>query len=249
MISHYNLKYKDDLRLDLHLPDGEEFDLFVYFHGGGLTGGKHSGAEIFARTLAERGIATASVEYRLYPDAKFPEFIEDGAESIAWLKAHIADFGKCNRIFVGGSSAGGYISMMLCFDGRFLAKFGLEPTDIDAYIHDAGQPTSHFNVLKELGKDSRRVIVDETAPLFFVGTAERYSPMLFIVSDNDMFARYEQTMLMVKTLNHFGHTDNVFVEVMNGKHCKYVYQADENGDGVLGNVILSFLDKINQQYI
>ena len=105
MISHYNLKYKDDLRLDLHLPDGEEFDLFVYFHGGGLTGGKHSGAEVFARTLAERGFATASVEYRLYPDAKFPEFIEDGAESIAWLKAHIADFGQCNRIFVGGSSA------------------------------------------------------------------------------------------------------------------------------------------------
>ena len=34
MISHYNLKYKDDLRLDLHLPDGEEFDLFVYFHVG-----------------------------------------------------------------------------------------------------------------------------------------------------------------------------------------------------------------------
>jgi len=60
--------------------------------------------------------------------------------------------------------------MMLCFDGRFLSKFGLAPTDIDAYIHDAGQPTSHFNVLKELWIDSRRFIVYETAHMFFAGT-------------------------------------------------------------------------------
>ena len=135
--------------------------------------------------------------------------------------------------------------MMLCFDSRYFAKHGLKPTDIDAYIHDAGQPTSHFNVLKERGIDSRRVIVDETAPLFFVGKDDKYSPMLFIVSDNDMFARYEQTMLMVKTLNHFGHTDNVSVRVMNGKHCKYVYRADESGNGELGKVIIDFLNDID----
>ena len=133
--------------------------------------------------------------------------------------------------------------MMLCFDKRYLNAVGLEPTDIDAYIHDAGQPTSHFNVLKELGKDSKRVIVDETAPMYFVGLEETYSPMLFIVSDNDMFGRYEQTMLMVKTLEHFGHADKVQTQVMNGKHCAYVYTADEDGEGILAKVILSFLEK------
>ena len=245
MTSKYDLKYKDDLCLDLHLPESEEFDLFVYFHGGGLTKGRRGGVEVFAEALAARNIAMATVEYRLYPNAKFPDFIEDGAESVAWIKAHIAEFGKCNRIFVGGSSAGGYISMMLCFDDRYLNKVGMKPTDIAAYVHDAGQPTSHFNVLKELGKDSRRLIVDETAPMFFVGTAEEYSPMLFIVSDNDMFARYEQTMLMVKTMHHFGHEENVFVEVMNGKHCEYVRKTDDNNNSIFANVILSFLDKIS----
>jgi dipeptidyl aminopeptidase/acylaminoacyl peptidase len=181
----------------------------------------------------------------MYPEAKFPDFIEDCAEAVAWLKANISKFGKCNKIFVGGSSAGGYLSMMLCFDDRYLGKFGIKPTDIDAYIHDAGQPTSHFNVLKELGKDDRRVIVDETAPLFFAGTAKEYSPMLFIVSDNDMHCRYEQTMVMIKTLEHFGHKENVFVEVMHGSHCEYVWKKDENGNGVLGTIILSFLDKLN----
>ena len=199
---------------------------------------------MFAKTLAKQNVATATVEYRMYPDAKFPDFIVDCANSIRWLKDNISQYGKCNRIYVGGSSAGGYLSMMLCFDKRYLNAVGLEPTDIDAYIHDAGQSTSHFNVLKELGKDSKRVIVDETAPMYFVGLEETYSPMLFIVSDNDMFGRYEQTMLMVKTLEHFGHADKVQTQVMNGKHCAYVYKADEDGEGILAKVILSYLEKI-----
>ena len=240
----FDLAYKENLFLDLHLPETDEFDLFVYFHGGGLSAGKRGGVEVFAKTLADRNIATATVQYRMYPDAKFPDFIVDCADSIRWLKDNIAQYGKCKRLYVGGSSAGGYLSMMLCFDKRYLNAVGLEPTDIDAYIHDAGQPTSHFNVLKELGKDSRRVIVDETAPLFFVGLEETYAPMLFIVSDNDMFGRYEQTMLMVKTLEHFGHTENVRTKVMNSTHCAYVRKADEDGEGILGKVILSFLEEL-----
>lgn len=131
--------------------------------GAGLCGGSRKAAENFAHTLVAQNIATATVDYRMYPEAKYPDFIENAAAAVRWLKDNISRYGKCNRIFVGGSSAGGYISMMLCFDKRYFNKVGMEPTDIAAYIHDAGQPTSHFNVLKELGKDSRRVIVDETA--------------------------------------------------------------------------------------
>ena len=244
MKSIYDIKYKDELLLDLHLPESEEFDLFVYIHGGGLVEGDKSRVEVFAKTLAEHGIATASIEYRMYPTAKFPDFIEDSAYAIRWLLDNICAYGRCGKLLVGGSSAGGYISMMLCFDGKYLRAQGIEPTDVYAYIHDAGQPTSHFNVLKELGKDSRRVIVDETAPMFFVGMEEKYSNMLFLVSDNDMFARYEQTILMVKTLEHFGHKDNVSLEVKCGEHCEYVYKTDEQGNGQFANIILEYLDKI-----
>lgn len=244
MISHFDLEYKENLVIDLHLPKKETFDLFVYFHGGGLTGGSRKSAETLAPTLAKAGIATATVQYRLYPDAKFPDFIEDGAAAIRFLKDNIARFGTCRRIFVGGSSAGGYISMMLCFDGRYLAAVGMSPDEIDGYIHDAGQPTSHFRVLKELGRDGRRVIVDETAPLYFVGTRETCPPMLFIVSDNDMVGRYEQTKLMVRTLAHFGHTERVFLREQHGKHCEYVGELDEDGESVLGKLILDFIEKI-----
>ena len=244
MKSICDIEYSAGLQLDLHLPEKEEFDLFVYFHGGGLEHGSRKGAEPFVKTLADNNVATASVEYSMYPTAKFPDFINDCAKAVAWLKENIGTYGKCKNILVGGSSAGGYISMMLCFDPTYFERVGILPTDVAGYIHDAGQPTSHFNVLKELGKDSRRIIVDQTAPLYFVGTSEKYSPMLFIVSTNDMFGRYEQTMLMVKTLEHFGHKDNVHLEIMESTHCAYVKKLDENGESVFANVILKHIDKL-----
>ena len=240
----FDLEYKKELFIDLHLPESTDFDLFVYFHGGGLTSGSRKGVEVFAKTLAKRNIATASVEYRLYPNAKFPDFIKDGASAIRYLKDNVAKFGNVKRVFVGGSSAGGYISMMLCFDQRYLSAEGLSQKDIAGYIHDAGQPTSHFRVLEELGKDSGRVIIDETAPLYFVGTSKEYPPMAFIVSDNDIPCRYEQTMLIAKTMEYFGHKDKVFLEVMHGSHCEYVEKADDDGEGILGKVILKFIDKM-----
>ena len=247
MKSFYNVEYKENLKFDLHLPECEVFDLFVYFHGGGLEKGGKGGVEVFAAPLAERGIATASIEYRMYPDAKFPDYIEDCAEAIRFLCDYVGEYGKRRRLYVGGSSAGGYLSMMLCFDKRYLEAVGMKPTDIDAYIHDAGQPTAHFNVLKYSGVDSRRVIVDETAPMYFVGMDKEYSPMLFIVSDEDMFARYEQTMLMVKTLEHFGHKEKVALSLQHSKHCKYVFKTDEDGTSVFANIILTFLDKIFEE--
>lgn len=245
MITHYDLSYSDNLHLDLFLPETESFDLFIYFHGGGLTSCSHKGYDKHAIYFVDKNIAFASVEYRLYPNAKFPDFIEDAAKSVKWLKNNISAYGKCNKILVGGSSAGGYLSMMLCFDKKYLNAVGLEPTDIDGYIHDAGQPTTHFNVLKEYGYDIRRLIVDEKSPMYYVGTEEKYSPMLFLVSTNDMPCRYEQVMTMIKTLEYFGHKDNIYLEVPEGKHCEHTWKIDENGESIFTNYVVKFRNTIS----
>ena len=182
-------KYGEDTMLDMFLPDSEEFPVLVYFHGGGLENGSRIRQEANAEYLCSKNIGFISVEYRMYPHARFPEFIMDAAAAVAWVKQHIGEYGKCDNIFVGGSSAGGYLSMMLCFDPRYLAPHKIKPTDITGYIHDAGQPTTHFNVLRERGFIAEglkeRIVVDEAAPMYHVGTSKEYSPMLFIISDND----------------------------------------------------------------
>lgn len=208
--------------LDIYLPDKDSFKVFVYMHGGGIERGDKCSAEIVGKYVAEQGIAFVSVNYRMYPQAVFPQFICDAAEAVRWVYDNIGEYGNCEGIYIGGSSAGGYLSMMLCFDNKYLAPYNIPEDVIKGYIHDAGQPTTHFNVLRERGIDSRRVIIDEAAPMFYVGKAAGYPPMMFIVSDNDKKNRYEQTQLMLSTLKHFEYDEKkIYYRLMHGTHCHY----------------------------
>ncbi len=227
-------------KLDLYLPDRAEA-VMVYFHGGGLNAGDKEGSKYFAPYLAQKGVAVATANYRMYPNAKYPDFVEDAALCVAWVYDYMRTHLSCERLYVGGSSAGGYLSMMLCFDTHYLSAVGVDPACISGYFHDAGQPTTHFNVLAERGEDSRRVMIDQAAPLYYVGLEKTYPPMRFIVSDNDIKGRYEQTMLTVATLAHFGYS-NFEYRLIHGKHCAYWNQADENGDSKLGKMIFEFID-------
>ncbi len=88
-----------------------------------------------------------------------------------------------------------------------------------------------------------RIIVDETAPLYYVGLEKEYPPMRFVVSDNDMENRYEQTMLMLSTLAHFGYQGFDHI-VVRGKHCEYISKLDENGESMLGQMICAFTERV-----
>ncbi len=228
--------------LDLYLPDGDCKAVFVYMHGGGLIVPEPHNLKChpFIVDLCANGVGVATIEYRGFPRFKYPDFIEDGAAAVAWVKQHIKEYADCDKILVGGSSAGGYLSMMLCFDKKYLGIYDIAPTDLAGFIHDAGQPTAHFNVLKSQGIDSRRIIVDETAPLYHIGVDKEYPPMVFIVSDNDMENRYEQTMLVMSTLKHFRYDESkYYCEVEHGGHCHYTGMDD----GVFSGIILKFVEK------
>ncbi len=229
--------------LDIYLPDGEVKGAFLYFHGGGIAKGDKNAAECFAPYLTDRQIAVFSANYRLYPEAKYPEFICDAAKASAFAYRYITENLSCDKLYIGGSSAGGYLSMMLCFDPQYLTDAGLAPSQVSGYYHDAGQPTAHFNVLKEKGVDPKRVIVDDSAPLYHIGTQESYPPMRFVVSDNDMKNRPEQMELVVGTMNHFGY-ENFDRIIMHGTHCAYCGARDENGVTVFGPMIYDFIEKV-----
>lgn len=225
--------------MDVYLPRTPGKNLFLYIHGGGLEAGDKAEGQLLASHLAQQGITAVSINYRMYPAAHYPDFIRDAALAIRYVKEHMAAWGA-QRLYVGGSSAGGYISMMLCFDPQYLQEAGLGNGDIAGYFHDAGQPTAHFRVLRERGIDPRRVIVDETCALYHIGTAPDYPPMHFVVSDRDLVNRYEQTLLTLSTLRHFGF-QKADLTVMQGEHCAYITRADENGESVLGRMIARFI--------
>ena len=128
---------------------------------------------------------------------------------------------------------------------RSLRFYDMKPTDITGYIHDAGQPTTHFNVMRERGFVRKRVMIDEAAPIFYVGEAEEYSPMLFTEASNDLQNRKEQTDLMFSTLKHFGYDfdkiDRYTFE--DTTHTSYIPEVDENGVSRFGPVAYEFMKK------
>ncbi len=243
----FNIAYTDSnsyqQMLDVYLPEKSRFPVFVFFHGGGIEGGSKEGF-LFIPELVEKGVAVVCANYRLYPQASFPDFLCDAAAAVAWAKDHMGAYGEVTGLFMGGTSAGGYLTQMLCFDGRYLAYHGIDADSIDGYFMDAGQPTAHYNVLRERGLDTRRVIVDETAPLYFVGGERKYPPMKILVSDRDVPNRLEQTVLLVSTLRSFGQDmERVELEIVpNSTHTQYV-QTLQDGRSVYAAMILDFLQK------
>lgn len=233
--------------LDIHLPDCEEFPVFIYFHGGGIEEGGKGLPDFIKEYFTNNGIALVSADYRMYPTAHFPDYIIDAAKAVKWVQNNMSQYGKVTHTFIGGASAGAYISMMLCFNKFFLANEGVNPYLITGYIHDAGQPTTHFNILKhERGMHQNAVVVDEAAPLYYINNRDMVKTnMLFIVSDNDMPGRYEQTMLTLATLKNFSHDmeNKIELKVMHGGHVEYVCKQDENGESVYGQMIVPFIQK------
>jgi acetyl esterase/lipase len=80
----------------------------IWIHGGGWQEGTHK--QNGAAALALFGYFTASVEYRLSGEAKWPAQIEDCKFAVRWLRANAARYGvDPDRIGVWGMSAGGHL--------------------------------------------------------------------------------------------------------------------------------------------
>ncbi len=115
-----NNRFADGRRglLDVYMPKGaHEAPLAVFFYGGGWEDGSKENYRFVAMALAQRGIVTVVPDYRLYPDVRFPDFIDDGARAVRWARRNAPEFGADpGLIFLIGHSAGAYIAAMLTLD-------------------------------------------------------------------------------------------------------------------------------------
>ncbi len=106
-------------KLDLYLPEGVgKHPVLVFVHGGGWQGGDKAGAGGNQR-LVNRGIAVASINYRLSHEAVFPAQIQDCKAAIRWLRSNAAKYSlDASKIIVSGSSAGGHLVALLGTSGN-----------------------------------------------------------------------------------------------------------------------------------
>jgi acetyl esterase/lipase len=105
-----------EIKADVYWPPGATARPGILFiHGGALIFGSRS--SVFDHQLErylEHGFAVIAIDYRLAPETKLPEIIEDVSDAYAWVRADGPRL--CNldpdRIAVVGDSAGGYLALM-----------------------------------------------------------------------------------------------------------------------------------------
>ena len=224
MIQTLDIKYAEpkECLLDVYLPNNSSSaPVYVYFHGGGIEGGSRNIGKKIPEYFTNNGIIFVSVEYRMYPEAKFPEYIIDCANAVKFI---INKF-KNSKIIVGGSSAGAYLAMMLYFDKKYFAD--IDTSCIKGYIFDAGQPTSHFNYLKYDKKvDPRCVLIDEGAPLYYLRSnfSQEEPHLFFISSEHDMTNRLNQHHVLLTAMKQFKFPEEklLFKVYENESHCSYL---------------------------
>jgi acetyl esterase len=92
----------------------------VYLHGGGWVVGGLDDYDAVCRALAEQaGCVVISVDYRLAPEHRFPAAVDDALAAFREVHARSEELGiDPRRLAVGGDSAGGNLSAVLCQQQR-----------------------------------------------------------------------------------------------------------------------------------
>lgn len=181
------VEYAPDLGLSLDVfPPAESpraAPVVVFFYGGAWRHGTREQYRFAGARLAERGVLAIVADYRTYPRAGFPAFIDDAARAVAWAHAHAReDGGDPSRVFVMGHSAGAQIAALLATDAKYLRAHQLEPCALAGAIGLSGP--YDFDIDAELAPIfGAREQWPAAQPINFVGGDE--PPFLLIHGDAD----------------------------------------------------------------
>ena len=195
------------LHLDLFRPkkyDEHLLPAVLLIHGGGWKSGDKSMLNPMAVKLSENGFITATVEYRLSPEAKLPAAIYDIKSAIKWLKQNSIAYNiDTNKIALLGCSAGGTLAAFTGSTNSFdnLKDDFYQTSNVQAVIdvdgildftHPAesgkdtipGNPSAGKLWLGSSYKDNPQLWID-ASPLTYIDA--KTPPMLFINSSIDRF--------------------------------------------------------------
>ena len=170
-------------KLDVYTPavPAPGLPTAVFFYGGSWDSGRRGDYRWVGQALASRGFVAIVADYRLYPEVRFPDFLDDCALAVRWAADHAAQFGgDPSHIVLVGHSAGAYNAMMLALDPGYLTRAGVDPKVIRGVAGLAGP----YAFLPLDGPVTQRTFGDATdltltQPTHFVGPS---SPPVFLAT-------------------------------------------------------------------
>jgi acetyl esterase/lipase len=196
-------------KMDMYFPDsGGPWPVSAYVHGGSWMHGDKSEAIMFADQMTSQGYLLVSINYRLYPEGKFPNMIEDVKCAIRFLRAHAGAYNlDPNRIAAMGPSAGGHlVSLLGTSDGSAgwdMGEYLDQSSRVQAVIAMApvtdltrNFPNADIEAMRGVGFGEDNILA--ASPITHVTVDD--PPFLLIHGDRDEVVPFEQTQLMYDRL-------------------------------------------------
>ncbi len=128
-----NIQYGEGSRhqLDIYQPKekisasrGQDKPVIFFIYGGAWKQGNKKDYKFIGHAFTQAGYRVVIADYRLFPQVKFPDFIHDSADAIAYIDQHSTQLlGDVSQGYIlMGHSAGAHTAALLATDQKYLQQ-------------------------------------------------------------------------------------------------------------------------------
>lgn len=196
---------RDRQRLDIYRPTNvkKPRPVVVFIHGGAWNSGDKQQYFFVARALVNQDYVVVIPNYRLLPEATFPDFVWDTARAVRWTMRNVDDYaGDSDSIYLMGHSAGAYNAAMVSYDDRYLRNVGNSNDSIKGFIGLAGLYDFQTSEDEHLRKVFREPPEKEFRPVDVVDPED--PPALLFHGTRDQILDPKNSRQMAKTMQNRG---------------------------------------------
>ena len=200
------------MRMDIYFPKNhsninEDIIMFVYggsWRSGRLFSGKKEYYRFVGKFFSNEGFTTIIPDYRVYPEVKFPTFVEDVAKAVKWIHTNM-DLNKDNRrLILVGHSAGAHIVSLLALDPNYFNKVEIDRSVLRGWVGLSGPYNFNPLAIRYIRPIFESVIndIDKARPIFFA--SEKAPPGMLIHGKRDRLVSESNSLALFKALTNTG---------------------------------------------
>ncbi len=252
--------------LDVYRPraDRRGCPVLVQVHGGAwVIGDKERQGLPLMVHLASLGWVCVAINYRLSPRSTWPDHIVDVKRALAWVKAHVAEYGgDPDFVVISGGSAGGHLSALAALtpnDPEYQPGFEDADTTVAACVpfygvydftnrQGVGRPDLiaflQRLVVKRRFREARDVF-ERASPMSRVD--DRAPPFLVLHGTHDTLVPVEEARLFVSLLRARSRKPVAYAELPGAQHAFEVFASARTGHVVRG--VARFLAWVHAGYL